>query len=74
MRSGIGAGCVGAGGTSPGPSRVGSGWLGMIFSGAAPDAPRQRCFDIPRHGAYRRAEIEKIPAPETGTGGVLGVI
>ena len=50
---------------------VGSGWLGMIFPGAAPDAPRQRCFDIPLHGAYRRAIAEKIPAPETGTG-VLG--
>jgi len=53
---------------------VGSGWLGMIFSGAAPDAPRQRRFDIPRHGAYRRAKIEKNPRPGDRDGGVLGVI
>ena len=51
---------------------VGSGWLGMIFSGAAPDAPHQRCFDFPRHGAYRRAIAEKNPRPEDRDGEYAG--
>lgn len=46
----------------------------IVFPGAAPDAPHQRCFDIPRHGAYRRAIAGKIPAPVDRDGGVLGVI